>query len=130
MGDNLFGKLSFMAQILLIELVFGVFFFDKKEFAEFPLELHFYDDRIEIYRLQVHYSNGKVKKEFYIFKYADNPIFNYNKKSNFMIIKGIAHGEWYLYTKEGALFKKTERVRDNIEGICYFYPSSDIINEI
>lgn len=133
LGDNLFGELSFMPKILLIGLVFGTLFSGKKENAQFPLELHFYDDRIEIHRLEVHYSNGTIKRELHVFKYDDTPVCVYDKRNRYVTIKGMAHGEWYLYSKDGSLSNKPERVSDT-QGICYFYASEtsnvDIVKEI
>lgn len=119
LGENLFGELSFMAKVLLVGLICGVLFSGKKETKQFPVEIHFYDDRIEIHRLEVHYSNGDIKREYYVFRYEDSPVCVYSNNTRFTKIKGMAHGEWYKYTKAGELTPKPERVRD-MEGLCYF----------
>ena len=119
LGDNLFSELPFMAKVLLIGLVVGVLFSGKKETRQFPVELHFFDDRIEIHRLEVHYSNGDIKREFYVFRYENMPVCIYSNNTRFTKIKGMAHGEWYKFKKDGTLEEKPARVRD-MEGICYF----------
>jgi hypothetical protein len=118
-GKNLFREFSLMPKVMFIVLVFGVLFSGKKETRQFPVELHFFDDRIEIHRMEVHYSGGDVKRELYIFNYEAAPVCIYSDNTRFARIKGMAHGEWYNYTKAGALEEKPERVRD-MEGICYF----------
>lgn len=118
-GENLFGELNFMAKIILLGLVFGVLFVNKKETKQFPLELRFYEDKIEVIRHEVHYSNGDVKQEFYVFPFDGNPSCTYAERSRLTRIRGMAHGEWYKYTKDGFIAEKPERVRD-MQGICYF----------
>ena len=132
LGDNLFGELSFMPRILLVGLVIGCLFSGKKEERSFPIEIHFYNDMIEIHRLEVHYSNGKVKRELHRFFLANNPEVTYDYRNKYLTIKGLAHGEWYLYSKKGELSSKPERVSD-ARGICYFYVADsdiDIVREI
>ncbi len=132
LGDNLFGELSFMPRILLVGLVIGCLFGSKKEERKFPIEIHFYDDIIEIHRMEVHYSNGEVKRELHRFFLADNPRVTYDYRNKYVTIKGLAHGEWYLYSKNGVLNSKPERVSDT-KGICYFYVADsniDIVREI
>lgn len=133
LGENLFGELSLMARVLLLGLVATAFVKGKKEFSAYPLELHFYEDRIEIHRLHVPYSPTKIKRELHIFKYADLPSFTYGQRTKYMTIRGIAHGEWYLFEKNGVVSSVPERVRDNVKGICYFFvgdPSIDIVRII
>ena len=119
LGTNLFSALSLVTKIILIGLIFGVLFSNNKETRQFPIELHFYDDRIEIHRLEVHYSNGDVKREYYVFRYEHSPVCIYSNNTRFAKIKGMAHGAWYRYTKTGEVRKEPDRVRD-MEGICYF----------
>lgn len=132
LGDNLFGELSFMPRILLVGLVIGCLFGSKKEERSYPIELHFYDDMIEIHRMEVHYSNGKVKRELHRFFLANNPQVTYDYRNKYVTIKGLAHGEWYLYSNKGELNSKPERVSET-QGICYFYVADsniDIVKEI
>lgn len=118
-GDNLFSELSFMPKVILIGLGCGLLFGGKKEDKEFPLELHFYDDRVEIFRHKVYYGVNNVKREFYVFRYEHFPFCVYSPASRFTKIKGMVRGEWYRYTKEGNVPEKPERVRE-MEGLCYF----------
>lgn len=132
LGDNLLGELSFMPRILLVGLVIGCLFSGKKEERKFPIEIHFYDDMIEVHRMEVHYSNGKVKRELHRFFLANNPQVTYDYRNKYLTIKGMAHGEWYLYSKKGELASKPERVSDT-NGICYFYVADgnvDVVREI
>ena len=132
LGDNLFSELSFMSRILLIGLVIGCLFGGKKEDRRFPLEIHFYDDMIEVHRMEVHYSNGQVKRELHRFFLASAPQVKYDYRNKYVIIMGLAHGEWYLYSKNGQLNNVPERVKDT-QGICYFYVGDnniDIVKEI
>lgn len=132
LGDNLFGELSFMPRILLIGLVIGCLFGGKKEDRKYPLEIHFYDDMIEVHRMEVHYGNGKVKRELHRFFLVNEPQVTYDYRNKYVTIKGLAHGEWYLYSKNGQLKNVPERVNDS-QGICYFYVGDndiDIVKEI
>lgn len=132
-GKNLFGELSLIVEVLLLGLVIGAFVKNQKEFSPFPLELYFYEDRIEIHKPHVPYDNGKIKRELYVFKYADHPTFTYGQRTKYMTIRGIARGEWYLHTKDGTVSPTPERIRENIKGICYFFvgdPKIDIVGEI
>lgn len=107
-------------------------FWNGSTFVPFPIELHFYDDMIEIHRMEVHYSNGKVRRELHRFFLAINPQITYDYRNKYVTIKGLAYGEWYLYSKKGELNSKPERVSDT-QGICYVYVADsnlDIVKEI
>ncbi len=132
LGDNLLSEMSLVPRVLLVSVIVGCLFGGKKEFRKFPLEIYFYSDMIEIHRKEVHYSNGRIKQELHRFLLADNPKVTYDYRNKFVTIKGLAHGEWYLYDNDGNICSRPERVSDT-QGICYFYildEDIDIVEEI
>ena len=133
LGSNLFGELSWMTQVILITAFVGTLFTGGKKFVAFPMELRFYDDRVEIYRTFVYYGKNTNRKETYIFKYADIQQCVFNKSSNRMMIKGQVYVEWFNYNKAGQV-SQTPDIAKTDRGLCYFYinadPSIDMVKEI
>lgn len=133
LGSNLFGELSWITQVILIAAFAGTLFTGGNKFVPFPMELRFYNDRLEIYRTFVYYGKNKKRKETYIFKYEDIQQCVFNKSSNRMMIKGNVYVEWFNYNKDGVVSQTPDIAKKDM-GLCYFYtnadPSVDIVKEI
>lgn len=133
LGSNLFGELSWITQVILIAALAGTLFTGGSKFVPFPMELRFYNDRLEIYRTFVYYGKNKKRKETYIFKYEDIQQCVFNKSSNRMMIKGNVYVEGFNYNKDG-IVSQTPDIAKTDMGLCYFYtnadPSVDIVKEI
>lgn len=133
LGSNLFGELSWITQVILVTAFAGTLFTGGSKFVPFPIELRFYDDRLEIYRTFVYYGKNKSRKETYIFKYADIQQCVFNKSSNRMMIKGQVYVEWFNYNKAGVVSQTPDIAKTDM-GLCYFYtnadPSVDFVKEI
>ena len=67
-GKSLFGELSWMTQLILIAAFVGTLFSGGSKFVAYPIELHFFDDRIAIHRSYVYYGKNKIriKSRFFI----------------------------------------------------------------
>lgn len=133
LGSNLFGELSWTTQVILATAFAGTLFTGGSKFVPFPIELRFYDDRLEIYRTFVYYSKNKNRKETYIFKYKDIQQCVFDESSNRMMIKGRVYVEWFNYNKIGVVSQSPDIAKTDI-GLCYFYtnadPSVDFVKEI
>ena len=103
------------------------------KFVPFPIELHFFDNRIEIYRDYVYYSKNKRRKETYIFQYSDIQQCVFNKSASRLTIKGEVYVEWFYYNKSGIVSENPDISKKEL-GLCYFYtnadPNVDIVKEI
>lgn len=123
--SNLFGELSWITQVILVTTFASTFFTGGSKFVPFPMELRFYDDRLEIYRTFVYYGKNKKRKEIYIFKYADIQQCVFNKSSSRMIIKGQVYVEWFNYNK-ASVVSQTPDIAKTDMGLCYFYTNADL----
>lgn len=123
-GTNLFGELSRMAQVLLIIVFVRTLFTGGNELVPFPIELRFYDDRLEIYRDFVYYGKNKNRREMYIFQYSDIQQCVFNKASSHMMIKGEVYVEWFNYRKTGEASSNPTVAKKDL-GLCHFYTNAD-----
>lgn len=108
-------------------------FWGGSQFVLFPIELRFYNDRLEIYRTFVYYGKNKQRKETYIFKYKDIQQCAFNKSASRMMVKGNVYVEWFNYNKDGVV-SQTPNIAKKDMGLCYWYtnadPSVDIVKII
>lgn len=131
--DNLFGELSWTTKIILISLVFGTLFLNNYIFKPFPIEIHFYNDHLEIHRQEVYYNKNLIRKEIYSFKYEDIKSCTYIDNYKRMEIRGNVHVDLYNYSKDKSVSNNPTISKTDI-GICYFYtsaaPNVDFVKEI
>lgn len=130
---NLFGELSWITRIILLTAFLGTLFSGGSKLVGYPIELHFYGDRIIIYRNYVYYGKNKSRKEIYVFQYNDIQQCTLNKLSNRLMFKGKVYVEWFNYNKNGMVPEIPDVSKKEL-GLCYFYINSDssvnFVNEI
>lgn len=129
---NPLAELSPISWLLVLVLAGRYVFSRKSEQRNFPLEIHFYDDMIEVHRLEVHYSNGNVVRQLHRFFLDGNAEVRYSPGGRILTVRGMAHGEWYPYLQNGQPSTQPKRVVDR-KGICVVAlgdENVDIVREV
>lgn len=121
---NLFGELSWISQIILVTTFLGTLFSGGNKFIACPIELHFFNDRIAIYRSYVYYGKNKIRKEVYVFQYNEIQKCTFNKSANRLMFQGQVYVEWFNY-RNGGLVPVRPDVSKKQLGLCYFYTNAD-----
>lgn len=132
LGINPLEELSPISWCVLLGVASRCLLSTKSVKENFPLEIHFYDDMIEVHRLEVHYSNGKVVRELHRFFLDGNTEVRYTPGSKIVSVTGMAHGEWYPYSRNGQPCTKPKQVVDR-KGICVVVlgdENVDIVKEV
>ncbi|MDO4466781.1 MAG: hypothetical protein Q4C49_07205 [Bacillota bacterium] len=90
----------------------------KKELQESNLEIRIFEDKMELYRKQRAFSNGKVKRTSDIFYFSDIKKITYDQKSNRIIVQGKLEDTVWEY-KNGKCEKegKTQIINDGFDVI-------------
>ncbi len=124
-GRQLLGTATMAVQIAL----FAVFVIGavqgKKIAVSHPLELHFFEDRLEVRRFRVPGKKG-LWDETHVFAFADSPGITHGSKTRYVAIRGKARTEYV--SAEG----KPARTQKGFE-LCGFVPEDgalDIVSEI
>lgn len=105
LGENLFAGMTWMARMLFLGLLIWSLYNDNSSVdVPSPVELHFYDDRLVIFRPRANRtSTNKVRQETKTFLYKDVTDSDWNKGMGRLNIRGTYHGVYYEYDAGGRL---------------------------
>lgn len=132
--ENLFLELSIISRILLILLTIKVIFFGLKRVeTPSPIELRFFDDRLQYYSPRRFFSKRNIRRQFKTLKYEDITKIVYKKSYHMIKIYGDGISVWYSYDKDDNLPDQPTEVRNAKDGMIYFSarqaPDADFVRE-
>lgn len=123
-GEFIFFELSWISRILLIGTIITVIFSDKKVFKPMPIELRFFNDRIEVFRQCVYYDRKTRKKQIYIVPYSKVTKCVFNQSANRLSFEGLFNRYDFTYDKNGVIPQKPDMPATEWK-LLYFYTNAD-----
>lgn len=128
-GTNLLSEFSAMGLVLLFGVTCAVLFSGQKtEYAPSEMELHFYEDKLVLFRPKRYYDESVTRKEFCEMKYADITSCVFKVRSGRIHFYGDGVTTWYKMRKDGTFPEKPTKIKRYKKGLLYF--STKCENEI
>ena len=129
-GENLFIELNWLVQILFIGLFIKfVVLGEKKIDTPSPMEIHFYEDYLVLYRPKIYCSKNLIRREYNTMKYNLITRIKYMKNERQFHIYGQVIGKHYKYLKDGSVDIVPHYDRTVDDGFVFFNTRCTSVND-
>lgn len=133
-GDNLFSELSLLSKVLLLGLIIAVARVKTTERQPSTLEIHFYDDRLILYRDKIIRTRKVTQREYFTIKYENISECVKRTTAEKICFHCTYDGLCYRYNSDGTLNQTPHFNKTVNNGLVFFYydfeRNRDFVSEI